>query len=67
MSSWAFHPLAPSAAVLSGNTALFKYWDGSEWVAGTLNIYDGSDFVAVEQINIWDGNDWKIITLRTNV
>jgi len=64
MSAWAFHPLASSAATLSTPSAIFKYWDGSEWLTGTLNIYDGSDFVIVEQLNIWDGNEWKIITLR---
>jgi len=66
MSSWAFQPLSTSAAILSTPSAIFKYWDGSEWISGTLNIYDGNEFVAVGQLKIWDGNEWTIIRLRSH-
>jgi hypothetical protein len=67
MSSWAFQPLTTAAQLSS--TAIngkIRYWDGTEWIIGNLNKFDGSEFKTLQDIQLWDGDQWVTVAFDAN-
>jgi hypothetical protein len=60
MSSWAFQPLLPATAQLSGGrTGYIKVWDGNGWVKKPVKYWTGSEWVQ-KPLKYWTGSEWVL-------